>query len=183
MSTRTSAPRYARALLDVALQESDPATVEQALATFAGAMGDHSGLAQALTHPSVPSAARRGIVGALVERMAPPAPAGKLLALLAERDRLALVPEILEVYRELVLEHQKIVKAQVRSATPLGMADIAALQVRLSEATGRQVQVEATVDPSLIGGLVAEIGSTVYDGSVRTPWTSYRRAQCGQLRA
>jgi F-type H+-transporting ATPase subunit delta len=175
MSTRTSATRYARALLDVALQEADTASVDQGLAAFVDAMGSNAELAQALTNPSVPSQARRGLVEALVARMAPPAPAGKLLALLAERDRLALLPELLEIYRELVLEHQKVVKAQVRSATPLGMADIAALQVRLSEATGRRVQVEATVDPSLIGGLVAEIGSTVYDGSVRTQLQKLRQ--------
>jgi F-type H+-transporting ATPase subunit delta len=175
MSTRTSATRYARALLDVALQEADAASVDQGLAAFAGAMAANSELAQVLTNPAVPSPARRGIVAALVERMAPPAPAGKLLVLLAGRDRLALVPEILEVYRELVLEHQKVVRAQVRSATPLGMADIAALQVRLSEATGRQVQVDATVDRTLIGGLVAEIGSTVYDGSVRTQLQKMRQ--------
>jgi F-type H+-transporting ATPase subunit delta len=175
MSTRTSATRYARALLDVALQEADLPSVERGLAGFADAMASNRELEQALTNPSVPSQVRQGIVAALVARMAPPAPAGKLLALLAERDRLALLPQVLEVYRELVLEHQQIVKANVRSATALGMADVAALQVRLSEATGRQVQVEATVDPSLIGGLVAEIGSTVYDGSVRTQLQKMRQ--------
>jgi F-type H+-transporting ATPase subunit delta len=175
MSTRTSATRYARALLDVALQEADPASVDRGLADFAGAMASSPELTQAMTNPSVPAAARRGIVAAIVQRLAPPTPAAKLLALLAERDRMALLPEVLEVYRELVLDHQRIVKANVRSAVPLPMGDIAALQVRLSEATGRQVQVETTVDPSLIGGLVAQIGSTVYDGSVRTQLQKMRQ--------
>ena len=175
MSTRTSATRYARALLDIALQEADPASVEHGLAAFAGAMASSPELAHALTNPAVPTAAREGIVAAIVERIAPPAPARKLLMLLAARDRMALVPEMLEVYRELLLEHQRIVKAQVRSAAPLPQADLAALQLRLSEATGRTVQVEATVDPALIGGLVAQIGSTVYDGSVRTQLEKMRQ--------
>jgi F-type H+-transporting ATPase subunit delta len=175
MSTRTSATRYARALLDVALQEADLATVEHGLADFVGAMTSNPELTQALTNPSVPAAARRRIVAAVVDRIAPPTPAAKLLTLLAERDRMALLPEVLEVYRELVLDHQKIVKAHVRSAAPLAMADVAALQVRLSEATGRQVQVETTVDPTLMGGLVAQIGSTVYDGSVRTQLQKMRQ--------
>jgi F-type H+-transporting ATPase subunit delta len=175
MSTRASATRYARALLDVALQEADPVSVEQGLAGFAAAMTSSPELTHALTNPAVPASARRGIVAAIVERLAPPAPARKLLALLAERDRLALVPEMLDVYRELLLEHQQIVKAQVRSAAPLPQGDLAALQLRLSEATGRTVQVEATVDPTLIGGLVAQIGSTVYDGSVRTQLQKMRQ--------
>src|SRR5512139_726954 len=133
MSTRTSATRYARALLDVALQEADLASVDQGLAEFAGAMASNPELRQALTNPSVPATARRGIVAAVVARIAPPAPAAKLLVLLAERDRMALLPQVLEVYRELVLDHQKVVKAEVRSAAPLPMADVAALQVRLSE--------------------------------------------------
>lgn len=168
MSTRRAASRYARALLDVALQESDPSTVETALATVAGAMHDHLELTQALTNPAVPAQARRGIVDALSTRVSAPSPAARLLALLADRDRLALVPEVLTAYRTMLREHRRILRADVRSAAPLPAATLDALAARLSAATGRTVEVDARVDPTLIGGIVTTIGSTVYDGSVRT---------------
>jgi F-type H+-transporting ATPase subunit delta len=92
----------------------------------------------------------------------------KLLMLLAERDRFTLLPDMVAVYRERLLEYQQIVRAEVTTATPLPPERAAELEQRLSRATGRRVTMETRVDPSIIGGLVARIGSTVYDGSVST---------------
>ena len=168
MTTHRAASRYAKALLDVAIAEADPTAVEQAIAAVAQAMRDHAELHQAFTNPSVPTHARRGIADALAKRLAAPTPAARLLTLLADRDRLALVPDILAAYRALLLDHQRVLKAHVRSAAPLPAATVTALADQLSQATGRTVQIDQTVDPSLIGGVVTTIGSTVYDGSVRT---------------
>jgi F-type H+-transporting ATPase subunit delta len=64
------------------------------------------------------------------------------------------------------MDHLKIVRAEVVTAIPLPADRISALQVGLARTTGRQVQLETRVDPSIVGGAVARIGSTVYDGSV-----------------
>lgn len=171
MTTHRAAARYAKALLDVSIVEADPTAVEQALAAVAQAMRDHAELQQAFTNPSVPTPARRGIAEAIATRVGAPSPAARLLVLLADRDRLALVPDILAAYRALLLDHQRVLKADVRSAAPLPAATVTALAARLSQATGRTVQIDQTVDPSLIGGIVTTIGSTVYDGSVKTQLT------------
>src|SRR6266446_4872756 len=113
MPSRASAARYARALFDVALKESDPAQVGLDLASFAGLMSSNAELRGALTNPAVPMSGKRDIVNAIATRLNAPAPLTKLLALLAERDRLALVPDLLEVYRERLMEHQHVVRAQV----------------------------------------------------------------------
>jgi F-type H+-transporting ATPase subunit delta len=168
MSLRASATRYAKALLEIAAAESDPARVEQDLAGLVSAMTTHAELRQALTSPTVPAQARRGIVRSLVAQAGVAAPLPKLLDLLAERGRLELLPEILQAYRERLLAHQNIVQAEVASAAPLAPETFQQLSHRLSALTGKQVQLAATVDAALIGGLVARVGSTVYDGSVRT---------------
>lgn len=168
MTTRRAAARYAKALLEVSIAEADPAAVEQALADVVQAMHEHAELHHAFTNPSMPAQARRGIADAVARRLSAPAPAARLLALLASRDRLALLPDVLTTYRALLLEHRRILRADVRSAAPLAPATVDALTARLSQATGWTVQINATVDPSLRGGIVTTIGSTVYDGSVRT---------------
>lgn len=168
MSLRSAAASYARALLDVAAAEADPAAVGEQIAGVAGLMASHPGLRDALTSPSVPPSRKRAAVEALAAPLGLAAPVAKLLALLAARDRLALVPEIARSYRQRLEERQQVVRAAVTAAVPLGAAQQAALAERLSQVTGRHVVLDAAVDPSLMGGLVARIGSTVYDGSVRT---------------
>ncbi len=71
------------------------------------------------------------------------------------------------MYRERLLAHQNIIRASVTSAMPLSGDTVNKLEHRLSEVTGKQVQLGAAVDPALIGGIVTRIGSTVYDGSVK----------------
>jgi F-type H+-transporting ATPase subunit delta len=168
MPSRASAARYARALFDVGLKESDPAQIGLDLATFAGLMSSNAELHGTLTNPAVPATAKREIVNTLAARLNAAAPMRKLLALLAERDRLALVPDLLDVYRERLREHEHVLRAEVTTAAPLDATRTAQLQQRLAQATGWKVDMTTTVDPSIIGGVVARIGGTVYDGSLAT---------------
>jgi F-type H+-transporting ATPase subunit delta len=175
MSTRASAARYARALLDVAIKESSPERAEQELAAFADLLRQHADLQRALVHPTVPVAAKRDVVQQVLDRLKPSSPVGKLLLLLAERDRLVLLPELLEVYRERLREHQHVIRAEVTTAEPLTSDRMADLQTRLAAVTGRQVTLTTRVDPSIIGGVVTRIGGTVYDGSVATQLQTIRQ--------
>lgn len=168
MSLRTSATRYAKALFDVAVRESDPARVEQNLSAVVQAMSEHAELRRALTSPAVPRDARVGLVSAIAKLAGAESPVAKLLAMLADRGRLELLPTLLEVYRDRLLEHRNVVRASVATAAALAPEQLQALESRLGGLTGKQVQLSATVDPALIGGIVARVGSTVYDGSIRT---------------
>ena len=168
MPSRASAARYARALFDVGLKESDPVRIERDLASFAGLMSQNQELQGALTNPAIPASAKRQIADALAARLDLAAPVHKLLVLLAERDRLALVPELLDVYRERLREHQQVVRAEITTAAPLTPDRVAKLQQKLSELTGRKVDMTTHVDPAIIGGVVTRIGSTVFDGSLAT---------------
>lgn len=169
MSTRASAARYARALLDVTLAEKgNPEQVEQEFAAFANLLAGHAELQSALTNPAVPVAGKVAVTTELLARLKPSPVLGKLLLMLAQRDRLVLVPDLLAVYRERLMDHQQVVRAEVTTAAPLADGRAEQLQKSLATLTGRRVTMTTTVDPALIGGLVARIGSTVYDGSVAT---------------
>jgi F-type H+-transporting ATPase subunit delta len=168
MSSRASAVRYARALFDVALQESDPARIEQELSSITGLIKGHSDLQAALESPSVSPTGKKAVVEALVQRAQFSGAVGKLLLMLADRDRLVLLPEVLDAFQARLREQRRVIEAEVTTALPLDPAQQEALQRRLSAATARDVTVTTKVDPALIGGVVARIGSTVYDGSLAT---------------
>lgn len=168
MSTRASAARYARALLDVVIQESNPEQVEQELSAVADLYAGNQELQKALTSPAVSVTAKRGVVEALVSRAKLSPVLGKLMLMLADRNRLALLPELAASYRERLTEHRQIVRAEVSTAVPLLPDQVTQFEQRLAAATGRRVTMTTRVDPSLIGGVVARVGGTVYDGSIAT---------------
>lgn len=168
MSLRTSATRYAKALLDVVIQESDPAQIERDLASVVDAMSRSPELRRAMVSLGIPQNVRVNVVRAVAERTTAQPPLAKLLVMLAERGRLDMLPLLLEVYRERLLAHANIVRATVTSAAPLAPEQFEDLERSLATLTGKQVQIQSHIDPSLIGGVVARIGGTVYDGSVRT---------------
>ena len=174
MPLRASAARYARALFDVALKESDPVQIERDLSSFAQLLAQNAELHNALTNPAIPASAKHQIVDALATRLTMASPAHKLLLLLADRDRLAMTPDVLDVYRERLMEHQQVVRAEVTTAAPLSADHVAQLQKKLADITGRKVDMTTTVDPSIIGGVVTRIGGTVYDGSIATQLSKLR---------
>jgi F-type H+-transporting ATPase subunit delta len=166
MTSRAAAARYARALFDVIVTQRDPAGAESELAAFAALLSDHDALARAAGNPAVPASRKRAIVQAILERTRPSTEVAKLLLLIAERDRFVILPEIVEAYRSRLLEHQRILRAEVTTAVPLPEANRAALEKSLTQATGRTVTLAARVDGAIIGGAVTKVGSVVYDGSI-----------------
>ena len=169
MSLRTSANRYAKALFDVALQEqTDLAQVDRDLAAVVEMMSGSPDLALAAGRGSVSDAQRKAMMEAIARAMSLTPVVGKMLVLLANSGKLNLVPDLAAAFRERLLAHQNIVRADVTSAAPLSPEQTAALEQSLSNATGKKVELSISVDPALLGGVVARIGSTVYDGSVRT---------------
>jgi F-type H+-transporting ATPase subunit delta len=169
MTPRAAAIRYARALFDVAQKETlDLERIDRELTEFNGLVNRNEGLARMFFNPAVPAPRKRAVVERLLVLSPLSPPVARLLVLLAERDRLTILEDLTRAFRERVMEHQQIVRAEVTTAIPLPPDRIAALQNGIARATGRQVRLEAKVDPSIIGGAVTRIGSTVYDGSVLT---------------
>jgi F-type H+-transporting ATPase subunit delta len=160
--------RYARALFDTVLAErTEPGDTFRALSGFAGVVSGNEALQRALTNPAIPAARKRAVIEQLIARAgALQAPVAKLLLLLAERDRLALLPDVTQSFEDRLMDYQRVVRAEVVTAVELPADRVATLRNSLAVATGREVQLATRVDPEIIGGAVARIGSTVYDGSV-----------------
>jgi F-type H+-transporting ATPase subunit delta len=169
MTSRGAAVRYARALFDVAQKESDLEKVGHDLQAFTSLVSAHETLSRALSNPAIPAPRKRAVVQDLLGSAGAVSPVvSKLLLLLAERDRLSLLPEIDAAYRARQMEYAQVVRAELTTAVALPEERVAALRSGLARVTGRQVQLETNVNPAIIGGAIARIGSTVYDGSVTT---------------
>jgi F-type H+-transporting ATPase subunit delta len=164
-----AATRYARALFDVLLKEGkDVEKVQAELQQFAELFAGQQ-LAQVLGNPGIPASKKKALATALVDRAGQiTAPVAKLILVLAEKDRLTLLPGIARAYNERVMDHLMIVRGDVTTAVPLAPEKLRLLEEGLAKATGRKVVLQSRVDPSIIGGVVTRLGSTVYDGSVTT---------------
>lgn len=178
MTPGAAASRYARALFDVVLKEN-PSGIEQVQAEvqqFADLFAREP-LAQVLGNPAIPVSRKAALATALIGRAGQvAAPLAKLIVVLAEKDRLTLLPGIARAYVERVMDHLKIVRGEVTTAIPLTPEKLRALEQGLATATGRKVMLSARVDPSIVGGVVTRLGSTVYDGSITTQLQKMKQA-------
>jgi F-type H+-transporting ATPase subunit delta len=153
--------------MDVALKEkTDLDQIDRDLAAFNDLFTQHPTLAKVLLNPAVPVTRKHAAVAELMKLITPLPIVAKMVTLLAGRDRLVLVPDLLGSFRERVLDHRNVVRADVTTTTALAADRTNAIEKSLARVTGRTVTVRTHVDPSLVGGVVVRIGSTVYDGSV-----------------
>jgi F-type H+-transporting ATPase subunit delta len=176
VTSKTAANRYARALFDVAVNEKgDLRGLYDQLAAFNELFQQHPTLAKVMLNPAVPVPRKRAAVAELVKSARMPQVLAKLLVLLAERDRLALLPDLVTAFRDRLLEHNNVVRAEVITAAPLAADQIRAIEKTLVQATGHSVELSTRVEPGLIGGLIARVGGTVYDASVTTQLQKMKR--------
>jgi F-type H+-transporting ATPase subunit delta len=167
MTNRTAANRYARALLEVAIKEkADLDQVERELSSVVDLFTQYKELSKVLLNPVVPVPRKRAAMDAVTSRGKLLPIVSKLLGLLAERDRLVLVPDLLDAYRDRLLDHRNVIRAEITTTTALPAEQVKAVEASLARATGRTVTLSAKVDPQIIGGAVTRVGSTIYDGSV-----------------
>lgn len=157
---------YAEALFNVVQAEGEIEPVEDELYRFGKILEGNHELKQALSDKSIDSGQRIKVLEDLLADKVSPHTLG-LLTFIVGQGRARQMPQILQELSELASEARNAVVAEVRSATPLDPRQRAALQSALSKATGKKVAVKVMVDPSLIGGIVAKIGETIIDGSVK----------------
>ena len=138
-------------------------------------------VAKALTRPAVPASQKLAVIETEVPNLR--SQTRNLLALLLHRDRLELLPDIASAFHELLNRARGIATAHVTTAVPLDDAARGQLGARLSRYVGQRVEMETTVDPDIIGGVVVRIGDLLLDGSVRGRLEALRRrlAATGRL--
>lgn len=157
---------YAEALFSVVKAEGDIERVEDELYRFGKLLEANHELKQALSEPAIELSERIKVLEELLGDKVSPHTLGLITFVIAQQ-RGRQLPQILEELSELAAEARASVVAEVRSATPLDDKQRKELAKALSSATSKKVEVKVIVDPSLIGGIVAKVGDTVIDGSVK----------------
>jgi F-type H+-transporting ATPase subunit delta len=180
--SRPLARRYARALLDVCLaqpKDGAPEKVRGDLETLSEAFREHKDLAALLQNPAIGVEAKKKITAALAAKAKATPIVERLLALLAERDRLSLLPLVAEAFAEVWNAQRGVTAAEAVTAVELEAAQTKALAAALGNAAGREVELKARVDPQVLGGLVVRMGGKTYDGSVRGRLAALRETLLG----
>jgi len=175
MKDRKLASRYARALL---ASLSDPSIAEHAdqfLNVLRQSMDESEDFRNLLLDPAVAKRTRSEVLTKLAENAGMPDQIGNFLKTIVDHDREASLPAIAEVFHEVREEAAGIVPAEITTAVPL-TDDLKERTLKVLEGmTGRKVRLTTQLDPQILGGAVTKVGSTVYDGSLKTQLAQLRR--------
>lgn len=179
MSLQTIARRYAVALADVVTARNEAREVQEELSTWEEMMRTSPQLVEVFRHPTIPYEQKRRLVNTLIERTRVRPVTANFLQVLLQNHRLADLGEINRSFTQELDRRAGVVTAHVMTARPVAEMTQEALRARLGELTGSRVRLEFEVDEDLIGGIVTRIGSTVYDGSVRTQLQQVKQKMAG----
>jgi F-type H+-transporting ATPase subunit delta len=167
MSLQAVARRYAGALFDVAHKNGTLDRAERQLGAFGQLLDQHAELRRVLETPAVSPQKKRAIVDAVVEKAGDiDTEVRQLVRMLADRDRLGLLDNIAAAFQARLRQARQILQAEVITAVPLPDVQRATLADALKRAAGSNLTITERIDPSIIGGVVARVGSLVFDGSV-----------------
>jgi F-type H+-transporting ATPase subunit delta len=169
------ARRYAKGLFSLAAETGKVEPWSDSLQALKQAVEGSPDLLDVLSNPVYSREQRRAIVEKLASALRLDPEPANLLFLLGDRNRLAYLSAIVTTFRDLADQHLGRVRAKVTSAVPLDDAAAQAIANKLTQATKAQVLLDRAVDPALLGGVVAQVGSLVYDGSVRTQLEDLRQ--------
>ena len=173
-----AASRYGNALGAVVFAQGsdlEPRDVAEQLRKFEELLGLSSDLRHVMFSPAVPSSKKRSVITRLGGDLALAPKVRNFLFVVSDHQRMGQLSAILEAFEASIDRNRGVVRAGVTSALEMDQAQRGALETQLSKTVGQRVRMEFSVDKALIGGVVARVGSVVYDGSVRGQLDAIRR--------
>jgi F-type H+-transporting ATPase subunit delta len=168
------AERYAAALFDLALEEAAVEAVEEDLKTLQAFLDESADLKRLVFSPVFSAEEQERAIGAVADRADVSALTGNLVRLMARNRRLFALPGVIRAYLARLAEHRGEVTAEVVSAKPLSDEQAEEIKAALKERLGKDVAMEARVDPAILGGLIVRVGSRMIDTSIRTKLTNMK---------
>jgi F-type H+-transporting ATPase subunit delta len=177
------AKRYADALADVVTTRGSAVRAQDVLAevrAFEATLRSSADLYNALTSPAIPLSRKKAVVARIADDLQISRITRNFLFVLIDHRRVPALAEILQTFEVVLDERLGFVRAEVASPRELNNDQRASLNATLERLTGKRIRMRFTIDESLIGGVVARIGSTVYDGSVRGQLQSLERRLAAQ---
>jgi F-type H+-transporting ATPase subunit delta len=174
MVTGSLARRYARAVLEIGTANGNLDKLGADLRSLAKAMHESAELVTALINPAIRRADRRRVIDKLLERIGAAPQTRNLVYLLLDGERLASVEAISREVDAMIEAKAGRMSAEVTSARPLDASQLSQIINALEKLSGKKVAVTRREDPELLGGVVAKLGDTIYDGSLRTQLRTLR---------
>ena len=167
--------RYAKSLSDVVFEEGVAEKVTEDLKTYSEIFHAVPDVLETFDSPAIPREAKENLLKELIARYPVHTLASNFLRILLDHNRIRFFQEIRDAFLQLVQEQMGMASAQVTAAEPLSQQELGNIEKRLSAMTGKRVTAQPQTDPSLLGGIVVQIGSTVYDGSIRAQLADIKR--------
>lgn len=174
MMDSTDAIRYARALAAALRSDIEIEKTTEELGAVAAILAADPRTADVLVNPGIDPALRDALVGTLIVSGALSAATGNFVKLLSQRGHLGLLPEAAAAMGRIRDRTTGIVEAEVTTASPVDEELAGRTRQTLEKATGQKVRLSFKIDPAIIGGMVARVGGTVFDGSVRARLAAMR---------
>jgi F-type H+-transporting ATPase subunit delta len=168
MITGSLARRYARALMDIGLEAGTYEALGADVRRFAAAFAGSEELSSTLSNPAFPRADRRAVIEQVLLRLGAAPVVRNFLLLLLDRERIAHVGDISRELDAFIDREVGRIRATVTAAQPLTPSQELQLRKSLEALSGKRVEMETHHDPELLGGVVAQVGDLLYDGSLRT---------------
>ena len=162
------ARRYAKAIFAVGQEQGKYEEYNDVLAGVADLFSSTPAVVDALTNPLYPIDVRGKVMAGMVDSMEVDSVMGNFLNLLVQKKRAGILPEIAEAYKTMVDEEKNISHGSVISAVELNDELQKKIQATLEKLTGKKVELTTSIDPSIIGGIIAKVGDLVLDGSIKT---------------
>lgn len=179
MSVQTVARRYSSALADVVLQRGEAREVQQELREWERTLQANENLREVFANPTIALDQKRAVLNKLIEVAKPRQTSANFLKVLLQNQRLTELTEINRRFAQVLDERAGMIAATVTTARVVPQDAQQRLHDKLSSLTGKKVRVDFATDPKIIGGLVTRIGSTVYDGSVRSQLQQIKEKMAG----
>jgi F-type H+-transporting ATPase subunit delta len=168
MSQARVAVPYAKALLDVAVAQKTVSKLRTQVEALGVAWERSVDLRQVFSNPTVTLDERRAVIDALAKQNSLDRTLRNFLMVLAEKRRLRALGEIATEFLRLADQHEGILRARAFASTEMSMVQKSRLKRQLAEQTGKKIELEVVVDPTILGGLRIQVGSKMYDASLRT---------------
>ena len=179
MSIETIARRYTSALADVVLKSGDTEIVKSELTAWNQMMTSNGELLEAFRNPAIAHHNKEKVLESLLEKAKPSKTTANFLRILLRNGRLTELGYINERFEAVLAERRGEVTAEVVSARPLGENERSEIKTNLEKLTGKKVKLNFETNENIIGGVVASVGSTIYDGSVKTQLENLKQQMIG----
>lgn len=179
MSVETIARRYATALADVVGKSGETEIVKSELKTWEDLINSNSDLRTVFANPAIAHLSKEKVLESLLEKAKPSRTTANFLRVLLRNSRLTELGAINEKFASILEERSGTVSAEITSARPLSDGEKSELQANLAKLTGKMINLNFEIDEQIIGGVVTRVGSTVYDGSVKTQLENLKQQLIG----